>query len=366
MDVAIIGIPQSGKTTLFNALTGGHADTTGGGSSAEVHVGVVKVPDTRLDVLAKMYLPRKIVQAEITYWDLPGGGHTRQGGPEWKGVSGQHRNILQGADAFLLVVRAFANPSVAHPIGEVDPGRDLETMLTELAFADLESMERAVERLEDNIKKSKPAERPLFQRHLEAVQKVRQELESGIPLRNQELTDSEAAFINTYQLFTGKPVIVCFNTNDAGPEYSLDQLGLRPEQLRGLGQVNLDGTLEAELALMPEDEALEFRRDLELDEPATSQVIQVSYHTLGLVSFLTVGEDEVRAWSVPDGLPAQEAAGSIHTDFHRGFIRAEVIPYQDLTRCGSLAQGRKEGALRSEGKTYPVKDGDVIHFLVNV
>ena len=366
MDVAIIGLPQSGKTTVFNALTHGHADTTGGGSTAEVHVGVVKVPDTRLDVLAEMYLPRKVVQAEIKYWDLPGGGAPRPGSQEWKGVSGQHRNILQGADAFLLVVRSFANPSVAHPIGELDPERDLGTMLAELAFADLESMERAVERLEDNIKKSKPAERPVFQRQLDSVLKVRQGLESGIPLRKQELSESEASFIGNYQLFTGKPVIVCFNTNDDGPQHSLDQFALPPEQLGGLGQVNLAGTLEAELALMPEDEAEEFRRDLELDQPATTRVIQVSYDTLGLVSFLTVGEDEVRAWSVPDGLPAQEAAGSIHTDFYRGFIRAEVIPYRDLTRCGSLAQGRKEGTLRSEGKTYPVKDGDVIHFLINV
>ena len=362
MDVAIIGLPQGGKTTVFNALTRGHADTSGGGSTAEVHVGVVKVPDGRLDVLAEMYLPRIVIQAEIKYWDLPGGDPTRRS----QGISGQHRNILQGADAFLLVVRTFANPSVAHPLGEVDPGRDLETMLTELTFADLESMERAVERLEDNIKKSKPAERPVFQRHLEAVQKVRGALEAGVPLRNQELTESENSFIANYQLFTGKPVIVCFNTGDSGPEYALAQLSLEPEQARGLGQVSLPGKLEAELALMPEDEAWEFRRDLELDEPATSRVIQVSYHTLGLVSFLTVGEDEVRAWSVPGGIPAQEAAGSIHTDFYRGFIRAEVIPYQDLTRCGSLAQGRKEGVLRSEGKTYPVKDGDVIHFLVNI
>jgi GTP-binding protein YchF len=363
MDVAIIGLPQSGKTTVFNALTHGNADTTGGsGSASELHVGVVKVPDTRLDILAEMYYPRKIVQAEIKYWDLPGGDPTRRS----QGISGQHRNILQGADAFLLLVRTFANPSVAHHLGEVDPGRDLKTMLTELAFADLESMERAVERLEDNIKKSKPAERPLFQRHLEAAQKVKRGLEADVPLRNQQLTESEAAFIANYQLFTGKPIIVCFNTGDAGPECRLGQLALQPEQAYGLGQVNLPGKLEAELALMPEDEAWEFRRDLELDDPATSKVIQESYHTLGLVSFLTVGDDEVRAWSVPNGLPAQEAAGTIHTDFYRGFIRAEVIPYYDLTRCGSIAQGRKEGVLRSEGKTYPVKDGDVINFLVNV
>jgi GTP-binding protein YchF len=363
MDVSIIGLPQSGKTTVFNALTRGTAETTGAaGSASETHIGVVKVPDPRLDVLAGMYNPRKIVHAEIKYWNVPGAGHEGR----FQGITGRHRNVLQAADAFLLVVRAFTNPAVVHPAGTIDPARDLETMLNELTFADLEVMERAVERLEDGIKKSKPAERPAVARQLEAVRKVKAGLESGTPLRSQSLSESEAAILVNYQLLTAKPVIVAFNTDESGPGLSFNELRLAPGLTSGLGEVSLSARLEAELAMMPEEEAAEFRQDLGLGESALSQVIRVSYQTLGLVSFLTVGEDEVRAWSVPRGIPAQDAAGTIHSDFYRGFIRAEVIPYEDLTRCGSLAQGRKEGVLRSEGKTYPVKDGDVIHFLVNV
>jgi ribosome-binding ATPase len=363
MDIAIIGLPQSGKTTVFNALTQGQASTTGAGSSAaEMHIGMVKVPDPRLDTLAELFSPKKIVPAEIKYWDLPGADYTTRS----QGINGRHRNILQGADAFLLVVRAFTNPSVVHPMGSVNPGRDLEAVLSELTFADLEVLERAVERLDDNIKKAKPPDRPGLVRHLEAVQKVKQGLEEETPLRHQQLTDSEASFIINYQLLTAKPVIVAFNTDESVPGLCLSQLDLDPALTSGLGEVNLSANLEAELALMSDEEATEFRVNLGLGESAMSRVIRVSYRTVGLVSFLTVGEDEVRAWSVPEGLPAQEAAGTIHSDFHRGFIRAEVIPYPDLARCGSLAQGRKEGVLRSEGKTYPVKDGDVIHFLVNV
>ena len=361
MDVAIIGLPQCGKTTVFNALTRGSAETTGAGGS-ETHIGVVKVPDPRLDVLAGIYHLRKVVNAEIKYWDIPGSGHDGK----FQRITGRHRNVLQGADAYLLVVRAFTSPSVVHPAGTIDPARDLETMLGELTFADLEVMERAVERLEDGIKKAKPAERPAVTRQLETVQKAKAALEAGTPLRQQNITESEDAILVNYQLLTAKPAIVAFNTDESGPELSLSQLDLALELSRGLGEVCLSAKLEAELALMSHEEAEEFRQDLGLGESALSRVIRVSYETLGLVSFLTVGEDEVRAWSVPQGIPAQEAAGTIHSDFYRGFIRAEVIPYEDLTRCGSLAQGRKEGVLRSEGKTYPVKDGDVIHFLINV
>jgi ribosome-binding ATPase len=363
MEIAIIGLPQSGKTTVFNALTRGQASTTGvGGSAAEMHIGVVKVPDPRLDTLAEMFNPRKVVPAEIKYWDLPGLDYATRS----QGISGRHQNILQAADAFLLVVRAFTNPAVVHPMGSTNPARDLEALLSKLTFADLEVLERAMERLQDGIKKAKPPDRPGLARHLEAVQKVKQGLEAETPLRRQHLTDSEAAFLINYQLLTAKPVIVAFNTDESGPGLSLSQLDLAPELSAGLGEVSLSAKLEAELALMPDEEAAEFREDLGLGESALSQVIRVSYQTVGLVSFLTVGEDEVRAWSVPAGLPAQEAAATIHSDFYRGFIRAEVIPYSDLTRCGSLAQARKEGLLRSEGKTYLVKDGDVINFLVNV
>ncbi len=358
MDIAIIGLPQSGKTTAFNALTAGHSAATGGGSSGPAQVGVVKVTDQRLPVLERMYLPWKVVYAEIKFWDLPPADHSQRN----QGLAGRHRNILQGAGALLLVVRAFEDDLQ----GAAGPARDLAAMLSELALADLETLERVEARLSDSLKKAKPAERPALAPQADAVRKAREGLEAGIRLRQQELTVSERSAIVGYQLLTDKPVIAAFNTGESGPAPSLGDLGLPQEMADGLGEVQLCARLEEDLALMSEEEADEFRDALGLSESAIERVKQVCYDTVGLVSFLTVGEDEVRAWPVPEGIPALDAAGTIHTDFIRGFIRAEVIHYDDLVRCGSVAQGRKEGVLRSEGKTYQVKDGDVINFLINV
>lgn len=364
MNIAIIGLPQCGKSAAFNALTAGHAAAEGGGA-APVQVGVVKVVDPRLDALERMYLPRKVVYAELRFWDLPPAPADRT--PRQQALSGRHRNILQGADALLLVVRAFADELQGPP----DPAGELAEMLNELALADLETLERAESRLADALKKSRPAERPALQPQADAVRKAKESLESGIRIRRQELTPSERAAMADYQLLTAKPVIAAFNTgenetaeNAAAP--SLAALGLPPAMTAGLGEVHLCARLEEDLALLPADEAAEFRRALGLGRSALERVKRVCYETAGLVSFLTVGEDEVRAWPVAAGIAALDAAGAIHSDFIRGFIRAEVIRYEDLVRCGSVAQGRKEGLLRSEGKTYPVKDGDVINFLINV
>ncbi len=359
MDIAIIGLPQCGKTTVFNALTRGRADTAAVGG---VHVGVVKVADSRLRALTDMYCPRKIVPAEIKYWDLPGPGAMGKS----QGIGGRLLNVLQTADAFLLVVRAFTNPATPHPMEVVDPGRDLEHMLGEIALADLVVLERAVARLEDGIKKSKLAERPAMVSQLDAVAKAKQGLEEGTPLRQQQLSMSESAFLASYQLLSAKPVIVLFNTDEEEEGSWLDRIAGGQLQVAGIGQVGLCAKLEADLALMSEEESEEFRKELGLGEPAVSQVVKTSYDVVGLVSFLTVGDDEVRAWSVPAGIEAQQAAGVVHTDFRRGFIRAEVIPFHELVRCGSLAQGRREGVLRTEGKAYRIKDGDVVNFLVNV
>lgn len=362
MDVAIIGLPQSGKTTLFNALTRGQSSSIGAsGPAGQTRVGVVKVPDPRLTRLAAMYQPEKVVQAEITYWDPAG----MESSARSQGIAGRHRNILQGADAFLLVVRAFDDASVSHPSNTVDPGKDLETMLLELVFADLEVLERATERLGDNIRKAKVEERRALSQHLASVEKVKLALEAGTPLRRQQLATSEAAFLTNYQPLSAKPVIVAFNTGESGPEVNLVKVLANPQEAAGMGEVSLCAKLEADLALMTDAEAHEFRIALGIGDSLVSRVVRVTYETLGLVSFLTIGDDEVRAWSVPSGMAAQEAAGAVHSDFQKGFIRAEVIHFDDLVRCGSIAQGRREGVLRSEGKSYPVKDGDVIDFLVN-
>ena len=376
MEIAIIGLPQSGKTTMFNALTGGHAESTGaGGAGAQMHVGVVKVDDPRLEVLARMYNPKKVVYPEIKYWDLPAFEPSARSQASSRSSAGsfnregQSRNILQGADAFLVVVREFIDPAIVHPSGTVDHARDLRSVLEDLILADLVVLERVSERLDDGIMKALPAERPAAIRKSEIVKKVKQGIEDGVPLRRQELTASESVLLAEYQLLTRKPVIAAFNVDesrDSGDNVSLGALGLEASDAETVGSVSLCAKLEADLALMTAEEADEFRQELGLAESAMAKVVRVTYDTVGLVSFLTVGEDEVRAWSIPSGLAAQEAAGTIHTDFTRGFIRAEVIPYDDLIRCGSIAQGRKEGVLRSEGKTYGVRDGDVINFLINV
>ncbi|MCI0811615.1 MAG: redox-regulated ATPase YchF [Chloroflexi bacterium] len=363
MDIAIIGLPQSGKSTVFNALTGGHSTSTGAGGAGPMQIGVVKVIDPRLAVLEGMYHPKKVIHPEIKYWDLP--PIDRETASANQILSGRQRNILQAADALLLVVRAFEDPALLHPMGGVDPGRDVKVMLEELALADLEALERAEARLSDGLKKAKPAERSALVPQLEAVQKVKAALEDGIPMKSQTLTPSETAALADFQLLTAKPVMITFNTGESEATPTLEGVGILKEVASGLGEVGLCAKLEEDLAMMEPGEAEEFREAMGLDEPAVERVKQVCYSTVGLVSFLTVGEDEVRAWPVPAGIVAQMAAGTIHTDFTRGFIRAEVIPYDDLVRCGSLAQGRKEGVLRSEGKTYEVKDGDVINFLIN-
>ena len=357
MDIAIIGLPLSGKTTTFNALTSGHGTATGGGGAGPLRVGVVKVNDQRLPVLEQMYHPRKIVYAEIRFWDLPPADRANRN----QGLAGRHRNILQGAGALLLVVKAFDDLQ-----GPATPDRDLQAMLNELALADLETLERVETRLGDSLRKAKPAERPALAPQADAVGKCREALEAGIRVRQQELTPSERSAISDYQLLTDKPIIVALNNGESDDGPTLESLDLPGGMREGLGEVRMCARLEEDLSLMSEDEAEEFRDALGLSESAVDRVKQVCYDTVGLVSFLTIGDDEVRAWPVPDGIPALDAAGTIHTDFIRGFIRAEVIHYDDLVRCGSVAQGRKEGVLRSEGKTYQVKDGDVINFLINV
>ena len=363
MDIAVIGLPQSGKSTVFNALTAGHSTSTSIAGSGPMQVGVVKVNDPRLAVLDGMYHPKKVIHPEIKYWDLP--PVDRESASANQILSGRQRNILQAADALLVVVRAFEDSALLHPLGGIDPSRDVKAMLEELALADLEALERAQARLGDGIKKAKPADRSALVPQLEVVQKVQAALEEGIPMKSQTPTPSETAALVDFQLLTAKPVMIAFNTGESELAPTLEGLGITTEVAGGLGEVALCARLEEDLAMMEAGEAEEFREAMGLEEPAVERVKQVCYSTVGLVSFLTVGEDEVRAWPVPSGIAAQMAAGTIHTDFTRGFIRAEVIPYEDLVRCGSIAQGRKEGVLRSVGKTYQVQDGDVINFLVN-
>jgi ribosome-binding ATPase len=365
MDVGIIGLGQSGKTTVFNAVTRGKAQTGYGGGN-EPNIGVVKVPDRRLDVLSAMYKPKKTTPAEIRYVDFPAAGANFGRG---EGPGGQFLNEVRRVDALIHVVRAFEDPAVPHPEGSIDPARDVATMDLELAFADLALIERRLDRLEAELRSQKAGERGAGERERALLTRLKTALEAEQPLRELDLTEEEHRLIAGYRFFTVKPLLVLLNVGEDGIA--------RREQIEsqfrdgyahpGAEIAALCGKLEMELLDLSPEEAVEYRRDLGLsEETGLDQAIRLSYRLLGLISFLTAGPDECRAWTVRAGATAPEAAGKIHTDLERGFIRAEVIKYEDLVAAGSEVEAKKRGVLRTEGKQYIVQDGDVLNILFNV
>ena len=320
--------------------------------------------DPRMDILAEMFKPQKVTHAEVKYWDVPAA--TGEGGGA--GIGGQYLNHLQGADALLVVVRAFQDPSVPHATGSVDPARDLETMLAELAFSDLAILERRVARIESEMKSARSHDRDVFAKEMSLLQRVKIQLDADVPLRDQEISPEERLALSNYQLLTDKPVLIVFNVDEDNPDHNavlIKDLSSTHEG-KGVAATSLCSKLEMELTQLPTEDEVEFRSDMGLGEPGLDRVVRLSYQLLGLLSFFTVGPDEVRAWTVDTGTPAQKAAGKIHTDLERGFIRAEVVTYDELVKWGSLAQVRKQGRLRLEGKTYLVQDGDVMNVLFNV
>ncbi len=364
MEVGLVGLPRSGKTTLFNALSRGTADVGPAASSRKPNLGVSKVQDDRIAPLVQMFRPRRTVPAEVRYVDFP---RPPEGPAKSQGIAGELLNHLQASDALLHVVRAFRDPTVPHDEGEVDPHRDLAAIDLELAFADLAILERRVERLEAELKGAKAGEREARLRERNTLDRLRGELEQETPIREQELADEERRLLANFGFLTAKPMLVLWNIGeeDAADAPAIER-GLRERYGRtGVEIVALCGKLEMELAVMDEDEAGELREAMELQEPALDRAVRASYALLGLVSFFTVGPDEVRAWTIDRSTPAVKAAGKIHSDIERGFIRAEVISYDHLIECGGLSEGRKRGLLRLEGKTYEVQDGDVINFLFN-
>ena len=366
MEIALIGFPQSGKTTLLTSLTRGRAEAgVYGGARREIHASVTGMPDPRLDSLARIFNPNKLVPAEIKYWDVPAGSGLAEDG---SGIGGQYLNLLQNADALIHVVRAFEDPSVPHIRGSVDPFRDVADMEAELAFSDLAILERRVERIETDLKGARGHERDVLQREGPLLQRLKEGLESDVPVRGQQLSKDEENVLSSYQLLTAKPLLVVLNIDEAAlSEYSeLQDRLVHRYQGPGVAATTVCGKLEMELSLLSADDEREFRESLGLQEPGPDRVARLSYQVLSLVCFFTYVSKEVRAWTVPSNTPAVQAAGNIHTDMERGFIRAEVIGFDDLVRCGSVAQCKKQGLLRLEGKTYPVKDGDVITFLFNV
>jgi GTP-binding protein YchF len=359
INIGVVGLAKSGKTTVFNALTRGQADT----GSSTPHIGKAKVPEPRLKALADMLRPKRVVPAEVSYIDIGASIKRGEGG-----MGDQLLGELSNTDAIINVVRAFADDSIPHPAGGLDVERDIAAVSLELALHDAGIIGRRLERIETSIKGADPTERQLLSREQQLLTRLKSELEKEAPIRQLELSAEETRIISNFQFLTAKPLLVLVNIGEEQicEAASLEEGLSLSHRGAGLGVITLCGKLEMELTQLDEEAEKECRAEFGVTEPGLDRVIRLSYQLLDLVTFFTTVSDEVKAWSIPRGTTALKAAGKIHSDMERGFIRAEVIGYDDLMKCGSLAEAHKRGRLRLEGKNYVVQDGDVITFLFNV
>ncbi len=364
MQIAIVGLAASGKTTVFNTLTRGHAET-GGFGGIQLNVGVVKVPDERLDRLAEIFKPKKIVQADVTYVDLPAPPPSSDGRVGTEELPADHLARLRDSDALLHVVRAFDDPSMPHPEGSVDPWRDIERLDLEFILADLAMTERRLDRLKTTGRHGSQAERDANDREEVILKRIHAALVEGQPIRDTELSVDDEKAIRGFRFLTQKPVLILLNVGEGDIAREADIVaGIAGRYVHRHALVDaLSAKIEMELGELEPDESAAFMDELGLAGSSLDRVIALSYRLLGLISFLTAGPDEVRAWPIPDGSNAVDAAAAIHTDLAKGFIRAETVSYDDLLQLRSTAEARKVGKLRSEGKTYLVRDGDVIEIL---
>jgi GTP-binding protein YchF len=364
MQIAIVGLAGSGKTTVFNTLTRGHAET-GGYGGLTLNVGVVKVPDERLDRLAEIFQPKKIVHADVTYVDLPAPPASTEGHVGTEELPAEHLARLRDSDALLHVVRAFENPAVPHADGPIDPLRDIERLDLEFILADLAMVDRRLERLTSSGRHGTPAEREANEREELILRSLKVELEAGRPIRDAALDPDEAKAIRGFRFLTEKPVLVLLNIGEsdiAGAAGRVAAVEAAYQHRHALVDA-LSARIEMELGELEPDEAAAFMTELGIEASGLGRVITLSYRLLGLISFLTAGPDEVRAWPIVDGSTAVDAAAAIHTDLAKGFIRAETVGYEELLALGSIAEARRAGRLRSEGRTYRVQDGDVVEIL---
>ncbi len=364
MKLALIGLANAGKTTLFNALTGQKIDTPlYATTDAEPHLGTVKVPDRRLDELTQIFKPRKTTHATVEYMDLLG---------LTKGDMEQNRKVFElakGADALVHVLRGFDDEAVANPLGDTDPPRDYAAVTAEQVFWDFELVDKRLARMEEQAKKgTKPDEA-----ERRVLLKCKEVLEGERPLRSARFEPEEEKALAHLQFVSILPEVVVVNAGEGDLRTSRTDgwvAALREQAAKhadcASGPVLLSARIESELNDLPPGEIGEFLRDLGVEEPAKDRLIHASYRLLGLISFLTTGPDEVRAWTIREGTPAQKAAGKVHSDIERGFIRAEVVHYDDFMAAGSHGAARSAGTLRLEGKTYAVRDGDIIEFRFNV
>jgi GTP-binding protein YchF len=349
MRLGIIGLPLSGKTTVFNVLTRGDQPVVTSGGRFEVHTAVIDVPDLRLEQIAALSNPDKIIFAKVTYADIAGLGSSTGGE-----ISGQLLNQLSQMDGFLHVVRCFENANVPHISGDVDPQRDIEAMDGELLLNDLMMVERKLERLEDERRKGGGREKSQIEHELDLFERMQLALSDEQHLRDIEFAPDEERILTGFGLLTRKPVLVLLNLGE-------DQQAPRIEYPHAHSAVtSLQAQIEMEIAQLPADEGRIFLEEYGIDEPGMERIIRLSYNLLGLISFFTITEDEVRAWTIARGGTAHEASGMIHSDIYKGFIRAEIIPWDEMVELGSLSQARSLGKLRLEGKDYILQDGEVM------
>lgn len=359
LTIGIVGLPNVGKSTLFNALT--RATVLAANypfATIEPNVGVVPLPDARLDKLAELFHSARVVPATVSFVDIAG---IVRGASEGEGLGNQFLANIREADAICMVTRAFEDPDVVHVDGKVEPAGDIETISTELVLADMQTLEKAIPRLEKEVrgKKTEPVV-------LETAQVALKVLEEGTLLSaGAEAAGIDAEVLKTFQLMTTKPFIYVFNMDDAGMSDEARQAELR-ELVAPAEAIFLDAQFEAELVELEPEEAAEMLHDNGQEESGLDKLARVGFDTLGLQTYLTAGEKESRAWTIRKGATAPQAAGVIHTDFERGFIKAEIVSYDDLVQYGSVAEARAHGRVRMEGKDYVMADGDVVEFRFNV
>lgn len=367
MRVGIVGLPLVGKSTIFNLLTHAHVVTSSwGGGKGEAHIGVAQVPDPKLARLADIFHPKKVTCATVEYVDVPGLARGESKAADSREMSA-YLSSLKNVDALVHVVRAFEDENIPHTEGSVDPARDIGLFELEVIFSDLVIVEKRLERLSRDLRKAKTPELELENA---VLQRFKVALEQERPLRDSVLTEEEQKRVKGFTFLSAKPMLVVLNLGDrdaAKIAHAAEAFGLdRRSAQKGVGITAVCGKIEAEIASLPEEDARLFMEDLGLAASGLARIIQESYSLLGLFSFYTAGDPEVRAWTIPKNTTAQQAAGVIHSDFERGFIKAEVVAYDDMILLGSFQAARNKGALRLEGKDYLVKEGDVILFRFNV